>query len=317
MKAIRIHNFGDADVLKYEDVPEPRPGTGEMRIRIIAAGVNPVDWKIRRGMTGQLPLPMTLGLDVAGLVDMLGPDVRNFQPGDAVFGKATREHGGYAEYTVLEAATVARKPDSLSFVDAAAIPTAGLTAWQALFDKAGLMSEQTILIHGAAGGVGGFAVQFAKWKGAQVIGTATGEGIAFAKSLGADEVIDYRTQRFEEIVHDADVVLDTIGGDTQARSWSVLKAGGFLVTTVGLTTPEEAEAHGVRATGFRSWTDSGELTQIAELIVQGHVQPMVTTVLPLTAAMQAQQMSESGHVHGKIILRVAEEPGQRTGQMAA
>ena len=210
---------------------------------------------------------------------------------------------------------MARKPKTIGFIEAAAIPTAGLTAWQALFDTAGLTAGQRILIHGAAGGVGGFAVQFAKWKGAYVLGTATGEGIAFVQSLGADEVIDYKTQRFEEVVHNIDVVLDTIGQDTRARSWGVLKPGGFLVTTVGSIT--ETEARGMRAASLASRADGGELAQIATLIDQGIVQPMVTTVLPLSAAAQAQALSENGHAHGKIVLRVAEEAQQDTGRLAA
>lgn len=307
MKAIRIHEFGGPEVLKYEDVPEPRPGPGEIRIRVIAAGVNPMDWKVRQGAI-KLPLPMIMGMDVAGVVDVLGAGVNAFQPGDRVFAKVPLGPGGYAEYTVTNASQAALKPRSIRFVEAAAIPTAGLAAWQSLFDIAGLQKGQSVLIHGAAGGVGSFAVQFAKWKGAQVIGTASSANAEFLKSIGADVVIDYKAQRFEDVVHDADVVLDTIGGDTFERSWGVLKPGGFLVTTVASIPEGAAEAHGVRAKGIVTKADGKELAQIAAVIDEQHIKPIVTTVLPLADAKKAQEMSESRHTRGKIVLRVAEDP---------
>ena len=221
MKAIRIHEFGGPEVLKYEDIPEPQPGPNEIQVRVIAAGVNPVDWKIRRGGM-KLPLPMTLGFDVAGIVNAVGSDDGGFHPGDSVYAKVAPPHGGYAEYALADVSHTAIKPKSIGFVEAAAIPTAGLTAWQSLFDIAGLEKGQSVLIHGAAGGVGSFAVQFAKWKGAHVIGTASAGNAEFLRSLGADEVIDYKTKRFEDVVHDVDVVLDTIGEDTFERSWGTL-----------------------------------------------------------------------------------------------
>jgi NADPH:quinone reductase-like Zn-dependent oxidoreductase len=307
MKAIRIHEFGGPEVLKYEDVPEPKPGQGEIRIRVIAAGVNPMDWKVRRGGM-KLPLPMIIGIDVAGIIDSLGPNVNAFRRGDQVFAKISLGQGGYAEYTVTNASQAALKPKSIGFVEAAAIPTAGLAAWQSLFDIAGLEKGQSVLIHGAAGGVGSFAVQFAKLKGARVIGTASSSNAEFLKSIGADAVIDYKAERFEDVVHDADVVLDTIGGDTFKRSWSVLKPGGFLVTTVANVPEEAAEAHGVRAKGLMTKPDGGELAQIIKIIDERHIRPVVTTVLPLADARKAQEMSESRHTRGKIVLRVAEDP---------
>lgn len=307
MKAIRIHEFGGPEVLKYEDVPEPQPGPGEIRIRVIAAGVNPMDWKVRQGAI-KLPLPMILGMDVAGVVDALGAGVNAFQPGDRVFAKVSLGPGGYAEYTVTNASQAASKPRSIGFVEAAAIPTAGLAAWQALFDIAGLERGQSVLIHGAAGGVGSFAVQFAKWKGARVIGTASSANEQFLKSIGADVVIDYKAERFEDVVHNMDVVLDTIGGETFERSWGVLKPGGFLVTTVANVPEGAAEAHGVRAKGMLTRADGSELAQIAAIIDEKHIKPVVTAVLPLADARRAQEMSESRHTRGKIVLRVAEEP---------
>lgn len=307
MKAIRIHEFGGRDVLKYEDIPEPEPEQDEVRIQIIAAGVNPVDWKMREGWMN-IPLPITLGLDVAGVVDVLGEDVDSFLPGERIFAKASMPNGGYAEYTVVKASQAAQMPKSIGFVEAAAIPTAGLTAWQSIFDVAGLKKKQSILIHGAAGGVGSFAVQFAKWKGAYVIGTASSNNAQFLRSIGADEVVDYKAQQFEDVVHNVDVVLDTVGGDTFERSWNVLKPGGFLVTTIVEVPERAAVAHGVRAKHIVSQADGRELAQIASLVDERHIKPIVTTVLPLAEARKAHEMNESRHTRGKIVLRVAEDP---------
>lgn len=307
MKAIRIHEFGEPNVLKYEDIPESQPGPGEVRIKVIAAGVNPVDWKIRSGYM-ELPLPITMGSDIAGVVDVAGQGVESFQPEDEVFGKASPGQGGYAEYTVVNSSQIAQKPKSIGFVESAAIPTAGLAAWQSLFDIAGLERGQTVLIHGAAGGVGSFAVQFAKWKGAYVIGTASSKNAEFLKSIGCDEVIDYKNQQFEDIVGNLDVVLDTIGGDTLEKSWGVLKPGGFLITTVASIPEEKTQKYGVRAERLMTQANGKELAQIAAIIDEHKIKPIVTTVLPLADAQKAHEMSESGHTRGKIVLRVAEDP---------
>ena len=307
MKAIRIHEFGGPEVMKYEDVPEPQPGPGEIRIKIIAAGVNPMDWKIRRGYIDTLPLPMIMGLDVAGTVDMVGGGEVLFKPGDEVFGKVSIGKGGYADYTVARSTEVARKPKSIGFVESAAIPTAGLAAWQSIFDLAGLEKGQSVLIHGAAGGVGTFAVQFAKWKGAYVIGTASEKNAELLKSIGADEVIDYKNQRFEDIVSNMDVVLDTVGEDTFERSWGVLKPGGFLVSTVASIPEGVPEKYGVRAKTLMTQSDGRELAQIAAIIDEQQIKPIVTNVLPLADARKAHEMSESRHARGKIVLRVREE----------
>lgn len=308
MKAVRIHEFGRPEVLKYEDVPEPQPGPGEIRIRIIAAGVNPMDWKIRKGLVGELPLPMIMGLDVAGVVDALGQGGVFFQPEEEVFAKVSIGEGGYAEYTVVNSTQAARKPRSIGFVESAAIPTAGLAAWQCLFDIAGLEKGQSVLIHGAAGGVGTFAVQFAKWKGAFVVATASGTNIEFLKSIGADVVINYTNQNFEDIACNMDVVLDTVGGDTFDKSWGVLKPGGFLVSTVASIPEGAAEEHGVRAQTLMTKSDGKELAQIAEVIDEMRVKPIVTTILPLSDAQKAHEMSESRHTRGKIVLLVGEDP---------
>jgi NADPH:quinone reductase-like Zn-dependent oxidoreductase len=307
MKAVRIRSFGGPDVLKYEDVPLPQPGAGEIRIRVIAAGVNLVDWKIRQGY-GNFTLPMTMGVDVSGVVDAVGEKEKTFEIGDNVYAKVTPGQGGYAEYTVTDASQAAAKPKSIGFVEAAAIPTAGLAAWQAIFDTAGLKTGQSILVHGAAGGVGSFAVQLAKWKGAFVIGTASGDHTRFVKELGADQVIDYKAHKFEDVVHDLDVVMDTVGGDTFDRSWSVLKPGGFLVTTVAMVPEGAAASHSVGASHIVTQPDGKELADIAELIDEGYIKPQVTLVLPLAQAKKAQELSESQHTKGKIVLRVAEDP---------
>jgi NADPH:quinone reductase and related Zn-dependent oxidoreductases len=251
---------------------------------------------------------MTVGSDVAGVVNAVGPGVDSFQPEDEVFGKASAGQGGYAEYTVVNSAQIAQKPKSIGFIESAAIPTAGLAAWQSLFDIAGLERGQTVLVHGAAGGVGTFAVQFAKWKGAYVIGTASSKNAEFLKSIGCDKVIDYRNQRFEEIVNNLDVVLDTIGGDTLERSWGVLKPGGFLVSTVASIPEGAPQKYEVHAKTLMTQADGKELAQIAAIVDEQKIKPIVTTVLPLTDAQKAHEMSESGHARGKIVLRITEDP---------
>src|SRR2546430_10272701 len=245
MKAVQIHAFGGPEVMQYEDVPQPQPKANEILVRVHAAGVNPVDWKIREGhLSGALP--MIMGIDFSGVVESVGAGVTKYRSGDAVFGQVADESGSYAEYAVAMESDIARKPEGLDHIRAAALPVAGLTPWQALFDTANLSAGQKVLIHGAAGGVGSFAVQFAKWKGARALGTASGDHVEQVRQLGADEVIDYRKTKFEEVARDVDVVLDTIGGETQERSWQVLKRGGVLVSLVQPPSVEKAAARGAR-----------------------------------------------------------------------
>jgi NADPH:quinone reductase-like Zn-dependent oxidoreductase len=310
MKAMRIHSYGGPEVLVHEDSPRPKAAAGELLIRVSAAGVNPIDWKVRAGHLQEWlkhKLPLIPGWDVSGIVAAVGDGVTDFKAGDEVFGMLDfTRNGAYAEYAVSRAAVMARKPAAVSHLDAAALPIAALTAWQALFDVARLAPGQSVLIHGAAGGVGHFAIQFARWKGGRVIGTASARNIGFVRELGAEQAIDYQTTRFEEIVRDVDVVFDTIGDETQQRSWQVLKKGGVLVATLGIATPHAARDFGVRGEGVSVHADAGQLGQIAALIEAKQVRPYISGTLPLTEAAKAHEQGESGHGRGKMVLRVAE-----------
>jgi NADPH:quinone reductase-like Zn-dependent oxidoreductase len=306
MKAVRIHEFGGPETLRVEDLPVPEPGAGEVRIRVLAASVNPVDYKMRNG--GYLPpdaLPLTLGRDVAGVVDAVGDGVDTFSPGDAVFAMLDREHGGYVEFVVQPAANCARQPARLDAIQAAAVPLAGLTAWQGLFDHGGLQAGQRVLVHGAAGGVGHFAVQFAGARGATVFATCSGQDADFVRGLGISEVIDYRSERFEDRVGEVDLVYDLVAGETQDRSWSVLKDGGVLVST--LQEPDQAKAAAKHARGvhYMAQPNGGQLADIARLIDAGEVAPRIDRVFPLDAAAEAETALEKDHVRGKIVLQVA------------
>jgi len=310
MKAVRIHTYGGPDVLVYEDAPRPTIGNGEVLVKVHATSINPVDRFTRAGyLQGMInfSLPLTLGLDLAGVVEAVGDDVTTVAVGDAVYGYSNMiRQGAYAEYAVVSAGEIAPKPASVDYVTAAAVPLVGITAWQALFDVAGLQAGQTILIHGAGGGVGSFAVQFAVAKGARVIGTASSNKIGLLRELGVAEAIDYTTTRFEDLVRDVDVVFDTVGGEVQARSWGVLKPGGILVTVAGQPDAAAAAARGVRASGMMAQANTAQLTEIAGLIDAGTVHPVVSTVLPLAEARRAHELIDAGHTRGKIVLRVVE-----------
>jgi NADPH:quinone reductase-like Zn-dependent oxidoreductase len=303
MKAERVHAFGGPDVLQLEEVPRPEPKENELLARVRAAGVNPIDWKLRQGYM-QTPLPFTMGIDFSGVVEAVGSKVKGFRVGDRVFGQAADESGSYAEYVTAVISDIAKTPNVLNDIQAAALPVASLTAWQALFDTANLQAGQKVLIHAASGGVGSFAVQFAKWKGAHVIGTASAAHVDSVRELGADEVIDYRATKFEAVVQGVDVVLDTIGGETQERSWRVLKRGGILVSLVQPPSQEQATAHGVLGVIIHQKPRGDQLARIAELVVSGRVKINIETVLPLEEAPKAQQLSQSGHAGGKIVLKV-------------
>ena len=311
MKAIRIHNYGGPEVLQYEDAPSPKLAPGEVLIRVHAAGVNPADWKVREGHFRQLvqhKFPLILGWDLSGMIEEVGPGVSKFKKGDEVFSKPdTSRDGAYAEYVVVRESEVALKPRSLHHVYAAAVPLAGITAWQALFDVAQLKRGQRVLIHGGSGGVGHFAVQFAKWKGAHVIATASTKNQQLLQEIGVDQPIDYTTQRFEQIAENVDVVLDTIGGDTQERSWKVLKKGGLLASVVQPPDAEKAKEFGVRGAFVWIQPNGNELAEIAALIDSGNLKVVLDRILPLSEARRAHKLSQSGHARGKIVLRVKED----------
>lgn len=310
MKAARIHSYGDPEVLTYEDAPRPEPGEGEVLIRVQAAGVNPIDWKIRSGQMKDIvahKLPLILGWDVAGVLEAVGPGVTSLKAGSPVYGSLNMtRNGAYAEYALANELDVALKPTTLEPIQAAAVPVVALTALQALFEIAKLSAGQRVLIHGAAGGVGSFAVQFARWKGAQVIATASAQNHARLRELGADKVVDYKAVRFEDTVQNVDVVLDTIGGDTQERSWGILKKGGVLVSTVSPPSTETAAALGVRGELVFVQPNARQLTEIAQLIDAGLLKLNVETVLPLADAHKAHDLGQRGQTRGKIVLQVVD-----------
>jgi NADPH:quinone reductase-like Zn-dependent oxidoreductase len=311
MKAIRLHSYGGPDVLVYEEAPRPTPAAGEVLVRVYATALNPVDRSTRTGYLQQMvnfELPLIPGLDLAGVVEELGPDVTTVAVGDAVYGFSNMvRQGAYAEYARLGVGELAPKPATVDFVTAAAVPLSALAAWQALYDSGGLRAGQTVLIQGAGGGVGTFAVQFAAAKGAHVIVTEDGSKAEFLRGLGAAEVIDYTTTRFEEVAHDVDVVLDLVGGEVQARSLAVLKPGGILVTTMGQPDADAASARGVRASGMLTQANPAQLREIAGMIDAGTIRPIVAQVFPLAEAAQAHMALDAGNTRGKLVLRVREQ----------
>jgi NADPH:quinone reductase-like Zn-dependent oxidoreductase len=255
----------------------------------------------------QYSLPLIPGWDLSGVVEKVGSGVTRFQKGAEVYTRPDiARNGAYAQYIVARGSEVALKPKSLDHLHAAVVPQAALTAWQALFDTAELQPGQKLLVHAAAGGVGHFAVQLAKWKGAHVIGTASKKNHDLLRELGVDETIDYTTERFEDVAREVDVVLDTIAGDTQERSWQVLKKGGILVSILKRPSPEKAAAHEARGGYVFVQPNAAELAEIATLIDSGKLKPVVETVLPLSEARRAQELNQAGHTRGKIVLRVSD-----------
>ncbi|MBK8903359.1 MAG: NADP-dependent oxidoreductase [Anaerolineaceae bacterium] len=310
MKAVRIHNYGDASVLSYEDAPQPTAAAGELLIQVVATTANPFDYAARAGYLAgwyAFTFPVTLGLDVSGIVEAVGEGVTDFAQGDEVFARADpAKNGAYAEYIVLPASEAAHKPASIDHFQAAALPHVGFTAWRALIDVGGLTSGQTVLIHGAAGGVGSLAVQLAKWRGAKVIGTSSANNIDFLQELGVDEAIDYNAMPFESMVREVDLVLDTVGGDTLERSWGVLKPGGMLLSVVQPPAEETAAAHSVHQAFVTAVPPAGQtLGILAALVDSGDIKPVVSSVLPLSDVQQAHALGEGRHVRGKIVLKVS------------
>jgi NADPH:quinone reductase-like Zn-dependent oxidoreductase len=308
MMAWRVHEYGPPDVMRFERIPRPDPGPGVVLIKVEAVGVGPWDGWIRAGKSAlPQPLPLTLGSDLAGKVIAVGPGVSSPRVGDQVYGVTNPEFvGAYAEYALASAAMVASKPTSLSYTEAASVPVVAVTAQQALFDQAQLEAGRTVLIHGAAGSVGAYAVQLARRAGLRTIATAARDDAAFVRDLGADLVIDYRTERFEDKVRDADAVIDLVGGDTQRRSFQVLHRGGKLISAVSDPDEDLAQRYGVEAAFFLVKVTTQALAQIAGLIDGGNLRARVGAVLRLADAREAHFMLEGVRPRpkGKIVLAV-------------
>jgi len=311
IKAIRLHARGGPEQLVYEDALEPSLRNGDALVRVCSCAITPTELTWSATYTtrnGEDRLPSIPGHELSGVVEAVGPNAVDARVGDEVYALTDFwRDGGAAEYVAVNAADLAPKPPSLGGVQAAAVPLAALTAWQALFDHAGLTIGQEILIHGSTGGVGSFAVQLAHWRGAYVVGTTSARNLDLARELGADSVIDYNGARFEEQVHGADVVLDTVGGDTLERSWGVLRRGGVLVTIAGTAPHDKAAQYGVRGVNFIVKPSRAELKEIGRLIENRRLRPIIEATFPLEEARRAFEYGASGHNRGKIVLQVAGE----------
>jgi len=310
MKAVRIHAYGDRSVLQFEDAPKPAIARDEALVRVVAAAVNPIDWKIRQGhLKTMVPyvFPLTLGWDFSGVIEALGSEVSGLAVGDAVFSRPDiRRDGSYAEYVAVRAVEIARKPKTISHIEAASIPLVGITAWETIVSVGNLVAGQKALIHAASGGVGSLAVQIAKSRGAHVVATTSSANIELVRSLGADQVIDYRNQRFTDKVKDVDVVVDTVGGDVQASSWSVLRRGGILVSTVSVPSIERAAALGVRSAFVLISPNAAVLDQLAGLVDAGKLRPLIGGEFALRNVADAHALSETSRTVGKIVIYVGQ-----------
>jgi NADPH:quinone reductase-like Zn-dependent oxidoreductase len=309
MNAVRIHEFGGPEVLLWEDVPIPEPGAGQILVKVHAAGVNPVDGKIRTGKFKRFrpKLPAILGRDFSGVIVRLGEDVTDWKIGDEVFGMLDYARGAYAEYCVALPSEVVHKPEPLEHLRAGSIGVAGQTAWQALFRCGELHTGQRVLIHGAGGGVGHFAVQLATAHGAEVIATVSPEDAEFVSEIGAVETIDYKRERFEERVHDVDLVVDLVGGETVQRSWHVLRPGGILVSTLGDPHPPASAPVGTRGREVIVECQPYQMEKIAAQAAAGQLRIELDHIYPLAHADQAHEHLEHDHARGKTVLSIAED----------
>jgi NADPH:quinone reductase-like Zn-dependent oxidoreductase len=314
MKAAQIDNYGGSEVVKINDnAPKPTVSQGQLLIKVYAAGVNPVDWKIREGYMRQmapLKFPATLGGDFSGVVVEVGEGISVFKKGDEVYGQASIIRGGsgsFAEFASADANTTARKPKNASHVEAAALPLTGVSAWQALVDHIGLSRGEKILIHGGAGGIGSIAIQLAKHLGAYVATTVSAKDIQYVKELGADEAIDYKNQSFEDLVHDYDAVYDTVGGETYVRSFKVLKKGGIIVSMLEQPRADLMEQYGVNAIGLFTQVNSERLSKLAELVEKNAIKVHVEKTFPLERAGEALAYLQKGHPRGKVVLKIKED----------
>ena len=313
MKAIVAPQYGGPEVLKLEDVPMPTPKEDEMLVKVFAAGVNSFDGTLRSGKYAKRPngtqLPWHPGYDIAGVVERVGGKVTKFKMGDAVYAMINiLKGGGYAEYAVARENDAALKPSTISFNEAAGAPSVALTAWQGIVDKANVRSGQTVLVHGASGGVGMFAIPIAKIRGAKVFATASTANQTFLKELGADVAIDYKTQKFEDIAKEVDVVIDAVGGETLKRSYPVVKKGGIIVSLSDTVVQTELNKYGIRGTSLVVQNNGDELAQIGKLIDEGKIKVIVSETFPLADASKAQTKADLGHTRGKIVLKVRDEP---------
>jgi len=313
MKAIVAHEYGGPEVLKLEDVPVPTPEEDEMLVKVLAAGVNSFDGVLRSGQFGKKPkgtqLPWHPGYDIAGIVEKVGGKITKFKVGDAVYAMISiLKGGGYAEYALAKGTDAALKPATISFVEAAGAPSVALTAWQAIVDKANIQSGQTVLIHGASGGVGLFAIPIAKIRGAKVFATASTANQDFLKELGADVAIDYKTQKFEDIAKDVDVVIDGVGGETLARSYPIVKKGGIVVSLTDRVDQAQLDKYGIRGGSLTVQNNGVELAQIGTLIDEKKIKVVVAETFPLADANKAEAKADTGHARGKIVLKIADKP---------
>jgi NADPH:quinone reductase-like Zn-dependent oxidoreductase len=310
MKAIRLHAKGGAEQVVYEDAPVPSLLEGDALVKVLASGIttNELNWgPTYVNENGNSRLPAVPGHELCGIVEKIPPGMSGIQVGDHVYALTSFfRNGAAAEYVAIEARRLAPKPLTLNAIQAASLPLSALTAWQALFEHGGLLPQQKVLIHGAGGGVGSLAVQIAHWRGASVIGTTDAGSIDLVKTLGADQVIDYRSERFEELISDIDLVLDSIGGDTQDRSWQVLKRGGMLVSIAGESIKQPPAELGVRGKFFIVRSDRLQLIEIARLIDRGYIRPVVGAVMPLADARNAFERMAAPGKKGKIVLQVSE-----------
>ena len=310
MKAVVADGYGGPEVLKYQDVPKPEPKNDEILVRVMAVAVNPVDTYVRQGKffkRGANEGPVILGYDIAGVVEKTGADIKRFKTGDAVYSYlSVSRGGGYAEFAIAKESETALKPKNMNFVDAAAVPLAGTTAWQALMDDGKLANGQTVLIHGGSGGVGSFAVQIAKAHGARVIATASTAHQATLKELGVDQAIDYTTTKFEDVVKDVDLVLNCVRADALGRSYGVVKKGGIIVSITDEPDQSECAKHGVTCSRMGAHPDSKVLEELTKLIEAGKMKSIVSQTLPLSETSKAHEQVETHHTLGKVVLKVAE-----------
>jgi NADPH:quinone reductase-like Zn-dependent oxidoreductase len=312
MKAAALQQYGGPEVLKLQELPRPEPKADEVLVRVIAAGVNPVDAYVRQGRLSERGLdkrPMIIGYDIAGVVEKIGARITKFKSGDAIYAYLPIVRGGgYAEFAIAKEGEMELKPKNIDFEKAAAVPLAATTAWQALIDEAKIDKGQTVLIHGASCGVGSFAVQIAKARGAKVIATASTANQDLLKQLGVDQPIDYTTTKFQDVVKDVDVVLNCVRADTLPTSYGVVKKGGVIVSIAGDPDLVECKKHALRCSGVMAHPDANVLDEVRKLIEANKITPIVSQTFPLTDAAKAHQQIETRHTRGKIVLRVSPQP---------